>query len=113
MAHPLKIRPDLVYNVRILFLLVHYELGNQIILPSLIRSVYSSLKKMNKENQFSTILLKHLSLLVNAESNKEEKIIFIRLKENLIPLHDNKFENAILNDIDVIAWIDRNIENPS
>ncbi len=113
MTHPLKTRYDVIYEVRILSLLIHYELGNQIILPNLMRTTHNSLQKMNRGNQFATILLKHLHLLLGAESKQDQKLIFKQFKEEVLPLLDNKLENVVFDDIDIISWIDMKIKTPS
>jgi len=112
LSSAIKVRYDVLYEVRILLLMVHYELRNQIILPSLIRGTRASLKKMNKENHFTALFLKYLHLLLDVESKKDKKIIFTEFKEKLLPLLNPKSGNTILDNVDMIAWLDRKIENP-
>jgi len=113
LAHPPKTRDDVMYIVRILSLLIHYELDNRILLSSLIKSTYSYLKKIKKDNQFATIFLKLIRLLVNVETKKEQKILFTQFKSELIPLLGNKFENDVFYSIDIVGWIDKKMKHAS
>jgi len=111
MTHPPKTRDDVVYVIRILYILIHYELGNDIILPSLLKSTYNNLYKQKRRNQFVVLFFKYLRLLLRAESDTEKKSIFIQFKADILPLVDNKFENDIFDDIDVVRWIDKKLQS--
>lgn len=102
-------REDLFYTVRILNLINHFELGNQLILPSLIKSTFRYLYKRNRVYQFERIFLKYFRLFIKTDIKSEQTLLFIQFRIELIPLLDNKFENLIFRDIDIIGWIDRKI----
>lgn len=102
-------REDMFYTVRILNLITHFELGNQLILPSLIKSTYRYLYKRQRVYKFENIFLKYLRLFLRAETKNEQQLLFTQFKTELVPLIENKLENLIFNDIDIIAWIDRKI----
>ena len=105
-------REDMFYTVRILNLITHFELGNQLILPSLIKSTYRYLYTRKRVYQFESVFLKYLRLFLEAETKNEQTLLFIQLRTELVPLLDNTLENLIFNDIDIIAWIDKNIKRP-
>ena len=111
MSHPPKTRDDVVYVVRILNLLVHYELENEIILPSLIKSTYNNLFKQKRKSQFVVTFFKYLRPLIRTESKTDKISIFIQLREKLLPLIDNKLENDIFDDIDILHWIEKKIQD--
>lgn len=106
-----EFREDVFYIVKILNLLIHFELGNQLILPSLIKSTYRYLYKRQRVYQFENIFLKYLRLFLRAETKMEQQLLFIRFRKELLPLVENKLENLIFNDIDIIGWIDRKIKH--
>lgn len=87
----------------------HFELGNQLILPSLIKSTFRYLYKRNRVYQFERIFLKYFRLFIKTDIKSEQTLLFIQFRIELIPLLDNKFENLIFRDIDIIGWIDRKI----
>jgi len=107
---PTQLREDVLYKVRILNLLIHFELGNQLILPNLIKSTYRYLGQRKIAYQFEDIFLKHLRLLLRAETKTEQRALFIQLREKLLPVRDNNLENNIFDDIDIIDWIDKKIK---
>jgi hypothetical protein len=95
--------------VHILYLLTHFELKNHLILPSLIKSTYRFLYKRKRVYQFENLFLKYLNLFLRSETKKEQLQLFKSFREDLIPLRDNKLENLIFNDIDLIGWIDEKL----
>jgi hypothetical protein len=102
-------RDDILYVVHILYLLTHFELKNHLILPSLIKSTYRFLYKRKRVYQFENLFLKYLNLFLRSETKKEQLQLFKSFREDLIPLRDNKLENLIFNDIDLIGWIDEKL----
>ena len=108
---PPEYRQDIFYTVKILYLIIHFELGNQVILPSIIKSTYRHLIKRKRIYLFENIFLKYLRLFLHSETKKEQKNLFLKFKQELLPLLDNKFENLAFHDIDIIGWIDKKLEN--
>ena len=104
-------RDDILYVVHILYLLTHFELKNDLILPSLMKSTYRFLYKKKRVYQFENLFLKYLNLFLRSETKKERRQLFTNFREELLPLLDNKLENLIFNDIDLIGWIDTNLGN--
>lgn len=103
------LREDVYHVMRILYLLVHFELGNKVILPSLIRSTNRYLGKGKETFQLEAILIKYLSQLIDLYGRKEKRELFSALKLELMPLRDNPFENIALRDIDILGWVDKKI----
>jgi hypothetical protein len=103
-------RDDILYVVHILFLLIHFELKNNLILPSLMKSTYRFLYKKKRVSQFENLFLKYLHLFLRSETRKEQIQLFHCFREEVIPLRDNKLENLIFNDIDIIGWIDEKLK---
>jgi hypothetical protein len=104
-------RDDILYVVHILYLLNHFELKNHVILPNLMKAAYRFFYKKKRAYQFENLFFKYLTLFLRSETKKEQKQLFISFREELIPLRENKLENLIFNDIDIIGWIDHKLEN--
>jgi hypothetical protein len=102
-------RDDILYIVHILNLLTHFELKNHLILPSLMKSAYRFLYKKKRVSQFENLFLKYLNLFLRSETKKEQLQLFQSFREELISLRNNKLENLIFNDIDLIGWIDEKL----
>jgi hypothetical protein len=103
-------REDIFYITRILYVLVHLELGNQLILPNLMQSLYRYLYKKKRVYQFESIFIKYLRLFLRTETKKEQKKLLKEFREELVPLENDSFENLIFEDIDLIGWIDRKLK---
>lgn len=104
-------REDIFYITRILYVLIHLELGNQLILPNLMQSLYRYLYKKNRVYQFESIFIKYLRLFLRTETKKEQRKLLKEFREELVPLENNSFENLIFEDIDLIGWIDRKLKS--
>jgi len=111
--HPLRVRCDVLYIARMLSLLIHYEIGNKVILQHLLRSTQSSFKKIVKNSPFQTVFLKYFKILLSAESTQDQKQIFIEFRNKLSPLTEDTIGHIVLENIDLIGWIDRKIKNPA
>lgn len=109
---PQQYREDVFHGMRILYLLTHFELGNELILPSLIKSTYRYLYMRKRVYQFESIFLKYLRLFLRTETKNEQILLLTRFRAELVPLLDNKLENVIFNEIDIIGWIDKKIQQP-
>ena len=111
LSHPPKTRDDVIYVVRILDILIHYELGNEIILTNLMKASDNNLIKLPRKTLFIPIFFKFMRLLIRAETKADKILVFTQFKANIIPLIDNKLENDIFEDIDILHWIETKIKN--
>jgi hypothetical protein len=102
------LRDDLQCYARLMHLLCHYELGNDEILDSLMKSVYRFMAKMKNltvvEEEIFTFL-RH-SLKATARQLKPELNLFLqRLKH----LEKNRFETRSFAYLDIISWIESKV----
>jgi len=104
-------REDIFCMAKILNLLIHLELRNIIILPSIIKSTYRFLYKKKRVYQFETLFLKYIKLFLKTDTKKEQRELLHNFRADLKPLLNDKFENTIFNDIDLIGWIDKRISS--
>ncbi|MFN8320838.1 MAG: hypothetical protein U0V54_15555 [Saprospiraceae bacterium] len=103
-----KIRQDIQCFARILTLIVHYELGNDVLMSYQIRSVYRFLSNMQDlqavQREILTFLRKTPSL-IPANIKKE----FVALRNRLIPYSNHPYEKRPFLYLDIIAWLDAKI----
>lgn len=104
-----RLREDVYYMMRILYLMIHFELNNEIILPSLILATSRYLGKKNKMDQFERVFIDHFKAQLKANSKKERKELFQSLREKIDLIKDNPYESLALQDIDVFGWIDKRL----
>jgi len=104
-------REDVFCAAKILNLLIHVELRNNAILPSIIKSTYRFLFKKKRVYQFETLFLKYIKLFLTMNTKKDQSEILHKFRADLQLLLNDQFENVIFNDIDLIGWIDKKTGN--
>lgn len=104
-----KLREDLHCFARILNLIAHFELGNQILVEYQIRSVYRFLRKMNDLNLVQQEILNFLQNLgkANGSSLKER---FIKLRDRLLEINEMPYQKRPFLYLDIISWLEAKIE---
>jgi hypothetical protein len=102
------LRYDLQSYARLMHLICHYEIGNEDILDSLIKSVYRFMARMKNltvvEEEIFTFL-RH-SFKVNAKQLKPELKQFL---EKIKHLEKNRFETRSFAYLDVISWVESKV----
>lgn len=106
---PTSHREDIFCMAKILNLLIHLELRNIIILPSIIKSTYRFLYKKKRVYLFETLFLKYIKLFSKIDTKKDQRKLLRNFRADLQPLLNDKFENIIFNDIDLLGWIDKKL----
>ncbi|MEX0843805.1 MAG: hypothetical protein WD022_00920 [Balneolaceae bacterium] len=104
-----KLREDLHCFARILNLIAHYELGNQVLVEYQIRSVYRFLRKMNDLNLVQQEILNFLQNLgkANGSTLKER---FIKLRKRLLEINKMPYQKRPFLYLDIISWLESKIQ---
>lgn len=100
------IREDLHCFARMLNLICHYELGNFDVINYYIRSTYRFLFKKDDLHQFQKYILGFLRTLTRIPSNDELRDKFVKLKAQLIPLTQSRYEKRAFVYFDIISWLE-------
>jgi hypothetical protein len=106
----LSMREDLMCFSRLLYLILHYELGNDYYLENQLRSTYKFMLKMNDLHEVQKEImrfLKNLNSIYPGDIKKE----FIKMKERFIELDKNTYEKRAFLYLDIISWLESKIEN--
>ncbi|MCB0397400.1 MAG: hypothetical protein KDD36_12130 [Flavobacteriales bacterium] len=104
-----EVREDILCYARIINLILHYELGNQLILPYLLRSTYRFLSKRNSTLRYEQLVLDTMKKLLRVREKEELPDIFSVLRDKLITLADDPFERIITEDLNLIAWLESKV----
>lgn len=106
------LRNDLQCYARLMHLLCHYELGNDEILESLIRSVYRFMAKMKNLTVVEEEMFRFLrySSKVNARHLKPE---FEKFLHRIKHLEKNRFETRSFAYLDIISWVESKVYEKS
>jgi len=106
-------REDLQSLARILNLIIHYEIGNNLLLESLLRSTYRFLSKRNRLFDFEKSVMGFIQKAGKLHSSKELREAFIDLKKEFEDLSKIPSEDAMLRYFNFTAWLESKIENIS
>src|SRR6185369_12814765 len=97
---------------RVVHLMAHYELGNDMLMESLTKSVYRFMAKMKNLTAVEEAIFKFLrqSLPLSPRKLKPE---FEKLLQTIKHLEKNRFETRSFAYLDIISWIEGKVYNKS
>jgi hypothetical protein len=109
-----ELRYDIQSAVRILNLILHYELGNRRLLEHNAVSAYRFLYRSKRLYKLENIILDFIrKKMDHIYTPKDEVEAFIELRKEFIPLLENPYEKKAFEYFDYISWFDSKIENRS
>lgn len=109
----IELREDIYSFSRILLLVCHFELGNDYLVESTIRSTYRYFGKKGQLSQYQKYILNFLKDLFTDSSDQNLKMKFAVLKTQMLSLEKNKYEKRAFMYFDIISWLESKIENRS
>lgn len=104
------LRIDLQCYARLLHLMAHYELGNDQIIESLIKSVYRYMAKMKNLTVVEEEMFRFLRHSFNVPP-KKIKPELEKLLDKIKHLEKNRFETRSFAYLDVISWVESKVYN--
>lgn len=105
----IALREDIHSFARILSLISHFELGNDDLVESYIRSTYRYFIKRGDLSLYQKYILDFLKGLLIANEVKNVQSRFMLLKEQMESLQKNKFERRAFLYFDIISWLESKI----
>ncbi len=109
----IDLREDIYSFARILLLVCHFELGNDYLVESNIRSTYRYFRKKGELSQYQKYILNFLRYLFIDPSELHLKKQFNTLKKQMLSLESSKYERRAFMYFDIITWLESKIENRS
>lgn len=109
-----ELRYDIQSAVRILNLILHYELGNSGLLEYNAVSAYRFLYKSKRLYKLENIILNFIrKKMHHIYTPKDEVEAFIELRTEFMPLLDDPYEKKAFEYFDYISWFESRIEKRS
>ncbi len=102
------LREDIQTYTKLMFLMAHYDLGNESIMNYLIQSAKTQFEKSNEKNKLQKETLYFFSKLV-ATPQYERKKILIDFKNELKVLQQEKYEKRAFHYLDIGQWIEHKL----
>ncbi len=104
-----QFRKDLQCFSRILSLIVHYDLGNLVLVKYQVKSVYRFLLKQGEIQGVQRAIFDFLKKIPNM--NEKELIpSFVKLEEQLHEIRKQKYEQRAFFYLDIISWLQSKIQ---
>jgi len=103
------IREDIQCFARILSLIAHFELGNDVLVEYQIKSVYRFLTKMEDMHEVQKEILKFLRRLPRV-GRMDLPAAFVDLKDRLEKLRADPYERRPFLYLDIISWLECKIQ---
>ena len=104
-------RSDWYGLVRILHLILLYELGNTLLLTEIVRSVHRYQKKQVHLPEYERVLLVFFKKINKTAAEKLEQASFLELQEVFLKLFEVPSERAFFKLFNFMAWIESKINN--
>jgi hypothetical protein len=105
---PVDLRIDLQCYARLLHLLAHFEMGNDDIIESLIRSVFRFMSRMENLTVVEQEMFKFLRNNVY-ESAEKLKPGLKKLLQQIKQFEKNRFETRVFSYLDIISWVESKV----
>jgi hypothetical protein len=103
-----NLRYDLQCYARVLHLMAHYELGNDMLMEPLSKSVYRFMAKMKNLTKVEEAMFKFLRTAYPL-SPRQLKPEFEKLLNTIKHLEKNRFETRAFAYLDVISWVESKV----
>lgn len=105
---PVDMRIDLQCYARLLHLMAHFEMGNDAIIESLIKSVFRFMSRMENLTVVEEEMFKFLRNNVY-ESAEKLKPGLKKLLQSIKQFETNRFETRAFSYIDIISWVESKV----
>lgn len=105
-----NLRYDLQCYARVVHMMAHYELGNDMLMESLSKSVYRFMAKMKNLTSVEEAMFKFLRQSIPL-SPRELKPQFEKLLNTIKHLEKNRFETRAFAYLDIISWVEGKVYN--
>ena len=109
-----EVRQDAFNAAKMVYIVIHYELGNEEMLPGLCKRTRNYLEKKGPLNKTEKLLLDFFSgtivKITPGTRGKDKVKAFMEFKKELEIVTSDPFEKKIMHYFDFIAWAESKIE---
>ena len=103
-----NLRYDLQCYARLVHLMAHYELGNDMLMESLTKSVYRFMAKMKNLTVVEEAMFKFLRQSISL-SRKQLKPELEKFLQTIKHLEKNRFQTSAFAYLDIISWVESKV----
>ena len=103
-------RGDVQNFAKFMNLILHFELGNMILLQNILKSTEKSIKKTAFLYHAEKIIIEMIKKSLDIHSSTELKKLFSISKNKLLATFNDSFESQILDYFDLVSWLESKIQ---
>ncbi len=107
------LRQDIIKISKLINLIVHFELGNDDLLSYIYKSSVRFFNQQEKQYKFETLFLDYFKKIALSKRDSKQKETYIKFKEELKNVFNDKYEKNALEYFNFYAWLDSKIHNIS
>jgi hypothetical protein len=96
---------DVYFIARIVNLAIHFELENFDLLEYTLKSTYNFLYKRKRVYKFEELFLEFIKKTFSIVDKNEINALFEELKYEMLKLENDRFENTVFMEFDIISWL--------
>lgn len=105
-------REDIYFSLRIMSVIIHYELGNEIFLEYDIRSSSNFIRKKRQFYMFEFRMIDFFKKkLIKADTLQKRFVAFRQLKKELVAISKDPNMSKVFSVFDFISWVESKIQN--
>lgn len=108
----ISLRKDIQAYARLMFLMVHYDLGNENLITSMLKSYKRFFEKNEIDNKVQLLILTMFKDLIKTPNFERKDIMNKNLKE-LKLIQNNKYEQRAFIYLDAISWLEAKVKKQS
>ncbi len=103
------LREDIQTYAKLLFLMAHYDLGNESIMNYLVKSTKTQFEKSDEKNQLQKETLQFFTRLV-ATPTFDRKKVWLDFSQKLMELQKEKYEMRAFHYLDISLWVETKLK---
>lgn len=105
------LRQDTVRISKLIYLIVHFELGNDDLLQYIYKSTVRFINTQKNQYKFETVFLNNFKKIAISKKESKQKESYQTFKDELITVFKDKYEKNALEFFNFYAWLDSKIYN--
>lgn len=108
-----ELRQDIIRISKLINLIIHFELGNEDLLPYIYKSTARFVSSLDNKYKFEVLFLEHFKKIALSKRDGKQSASFIKFKQEMQEVFKDRYEKNALEYFNFYAWLDSKIHNIS
>jgi hypothetical protein len=108
-----ELRQDIIRISKLVNLIIHFELGNEDLLPYIYKSTMRFVSGLDNKYDFEVLFLDHFKKIALSKRDSKQANSFLKFKEEMQNVFKDPHEKNALEYFNFYAWLDSKIHNIS